>query len=45
MDTQTKDSRDYRMAIGFVLGTAVGAGLMMWLAPRAASELRQRVSD
>ena len=45
MDTQTKDSRDYRMAIGFALGPAVGAGLMMWLAPRAASELRQRVTD
>jgi gas vesicle protein len=45
MDTQTKDPRDHRLAIGFLLGTAVGAGLMMWLAPRAASELRQRVTE
>ena len=33
------------MALGFLAGTAVGAGLMMWLAPRAAAELRQRVTD
>jgi gas vesicle protein len=45
MDTQTREPRDYRLAIGFLVGTAVGAGLMMWLAPRAASELRQRVTD
>ncbi len=26
-------------------GTVIGAGLAMWLAPRAASELRERVTD
>ncbi len=45
MDTQAREPRDYRLAIGFLAGTAVGAGLMMWLAPKAASELRQRVAD
>lgn len=45
MHTNTNDHRDYRLAIGFLAGTAVGAGLMMWLAPRAAAEIRQRVTD
>jgi gas vesicle protein len=45
MDTQIKDSRDYRLAFGLLAGTAIGAGLMIWLAPRATSELRQRVTD
>lgn len=45
MHANTNDSRDYRLAIGFLAGTAVGVGLMMWLAPRAAAELRQRVTD
>jgi hypothetical protein len=45
MNANTNDHRDYRLAIGFLAGTAVGAGLMMWLAPRAASEVRRRVTD
>jgi len=44
MNANTNDHRDYRLAIGFLAGTAVGVGLMMWLAPRAASELRDRVT-
>jgi len=43
--TNTNERRDYRMALGFVAGTAVGAGLMMWFAPRAGAELRQRLTD
>ncbi len=31
--------------IGMLTGIVVGAGLAMWLAPRAISELRQRVTD
>jgi gas vesicle protein len=31
--------------IGLLTGTVAGAGLMMWLAPRTASELRQRMTD
>jgi hypothetical protein len=45
MNEITNDRRDYRLAIGFLAGTALGAGLMMWLAPRAAAEIRQRVAD
>jgi gas vesicle protein len=48
MDAYTQDPqdhRDYRFVIGLVAGTVVGAGLMMWLAPRTASELRGRLTD
>jgi gas vesicle protein len=34
-----------RVVFALLAGTAIGAGLAMWLAPRAASELRQRVTD
>lgn len=44
MDTPTKPPRDYKLAIGFLAGTAVGAGLILWLAPRTASELRERMT-
>jgi gas vesicle protein len=30
------------MVTGAVVGTAIGAGLIMWLAPRTRSEIRQR---
>ncbi|MDP1569704.1 MAG: YtxH domain-containing protein [Vicinamibacterales bacterium] len=36
--------RDYGLIIGLLAGTALGAGLMLWLAPRSGSELRERVS-
>ena len=45
MHEHTNERRDHRLAIGFLAGAAVGAGLMMWLAPRAASELRKRLTD
>jgi gas vesicle protein len=46
MDTQTQaEHRDYGFMIGLLAGTCVGAGLMMWLAPRTASDLRQQVTD
>jgi gas vesicle protein len=45
MNEQTQDRRDYRFVIGLALGTVAGAGLMMWLAPKATSELRKRVTD
>lgn len=41
----TQDDRDFGFVIGLLTGTVVGAGLLMWLAPRTASELRQRVTD
>jgi len=45
MRTDTQDNRGYGFAVGLLTGTFVGAGLMMWLAPRTASEVRQRVAD
>jgi gas vesicle protein len=37
--------RDYRFMMGLVMGSVVGAGLTMWLAPRAADELKARAVD
>jgi gas vesicle protein len=45
MNALTQEHRDYGFVIGLLTGTFVGAGLVMWLAPRTASELRQRVTD
>ena len=45
MIEHTNGGRDYRLALGFLAGTAVGACLTMWLAPRAASELRNRLTN
>jgi gas vesicle protein len=44
MDTQTQ-GRDYGFVIGLMTGAFVGAGLALWLAPRGASELRERMTD
>jgi gas vesicle protein len=45
MDTQTQQHRDYGFVMGLVTGAFVGAGLAILLAPRAAAELRDRVTD
>ena len=45
MSTDTQEYRGYGFAVGLLTGTFVGAGLMMWLAPRMASDVRQRVAD
>jgi gas vesicle protein len=45
MDTQTQDHRGYGFVAGLVAGTFVGAGLALWLAPRGASELGERLTD
>jgi gas vesicle protein len=45
MDTQTQEHRHYGFAIGLLTGAFVGAGLALWLAPRAASELGERLAD
>ena len=37
--------RDDAFVIGLLTGACVGAGLALWLAPRLASALRQRVFD
>jgi gas vesicle protein len=45
MNAHTQEHRDHGFVIGLLTGTFVGAGLAMWLAPRSASELRQRMTD
>jgi gas vesicle protein len=45
MNAQTQQHPDYRFVIGLVTGTFLGAGLAMWLTPRSASELRERVTE
>ena len=45
MTVQTNERRSHGFAIGLLTGTFVGAGLAMWLAPRTASELRERMID
>jgi gas vesicle protein len=45
MNANTRDNQDYGFTIGLLAGTFVGAGLMMWLAPRVRSEVRQRLAD
>jgi gas vesicle protein len=45
MQSQTQERSGYGFAIGLLAGTCVGAGLAMWLTPRAATELRGRITD
>jgi gas vesicle protein len=45
MNARTQERRDCGFMIGLLTGTVVGAGLLMWFAPRVRSELRQRASD
>lgn len=45
MTADTQDRRDPTFWIGLLAGTVVGAGLAMWLVPRATTELRQRVNE
>ena len=44
MNTDTQDRRDHTFLTGLLTGTFVGAGLAIWLGPRAAS-WRQRMTD
>jgi gas vesicle protein len=45
MNEHTQEHRDYTFMIGLLTGAVVGAGLALWLAPRSASEIRERVTD
>ena len=45
MKAHTQEYRDSRFVIGLLTGAFVGAGLVMWLAPRSASELGERLND
>lgn len=44
MNEQAAHTRDYRFVTGLALGTIVGAGLAMLLAPRAAAEIKERAA-
>jgi len=39
-----QEERDYRFVTGLALGGIVGAGLAMWLAPRATAEIKARAA-
>ena len=41
----TRHHGDYGFLTGLVMGGVVGAGLAMWLAPRAAAEIKARAAD
>jgi gas vesicle protein len=42
MTGQETQGRDYRFLIGLAVGGLAGAGLALWLAPRAAAEIKAR---
>ena len=44
-NSNAQEPQPYGFLIGMMAGTVIGAGLAMWLAPRAASELRERLTD
>ena len=44
-NADVQEHRGYGFGIGLLAGAVAGAGLMMWLAPRMGSELRQRATD
>jgi gas vesicle protein len=45
MKSHTQSHPPYGFSIGLAAGMFVGAGLAIWLAPRLASELRERITD
>jgi gas vesicle protein len=44
MIEQRQGHTEYRFAIGLFMGTCIGAGLAIWLAPRASAELAERAT-
>src|SRR3954469_14287130 len=45
MNAPLERSRDSGFGLGLLLGACVGAGLVLWLAPRMGAEIRQRTTD
>ena len=45
MKSHRQSHPPYGFAIGLAAGMFVGAGLAIWLAPRVASEFRERITD
>lgn len=42
MNEQATQNHSYRVLAAFVVGGVAGAGLALWLAPRAAAEIKAR---
>jgi gas vesicle protein len=42
--TPTPEPRHFAFALGLAAGAVVGVGVAMWLAPRMASEIRERLT-
>jgi gas vesicle protein len=45
MNGQPKQTHDYQFLAGLAVGGVVGAGLAMWLAPRATAEIKAQAVD
>ena len=45
MNEQAHQQHDYRFLGWLAMGGVVGAGLALWLAPRAAAEIKERAVD
>jgi gas vesicle protein len=45
MNSTPKPPSDHHFAIGLLAGTCLGAALALWLAPRGAAEVRQRLTS
>ena len=45
MSTQPQENGNHHFLFGLMTGSVIGAGLTMLLAPKLASELRQRVTE
>lgn len=43
MTQMTQERRPFSFTLGLLAGTAVGAGLTMWLAPRVTAEILGRI--
>jgi gas vesicle protein len=45
MTSPAEETRDHRFLLGMIAGAAIGVGLGMLFAPRAAVDLRRRLAD
>ena len=45
MNASLERHRDSGFGLALLVGACVGAGVVLWLAPRLTAEIRQRVTD